>query len=209
MSSRRFIFFEGGIGVGKTYMMNQLEKKIKEKVKFIYEFIDDDALASSMLNNFISRNISIPKFQHFILDYWDRKLEELNNNDNLIIMERGPCGGTGFVKPYDFDTSVDAMNFYCRIQQINKKFDIKKPKVITISNNFNIDNLINIIFSSNENLLFFIFTPFDVQKENIIKRGRLCESSYTDNYLKKINKGLFNLYYSGNLLDDFLYDIKG
>lgn len=206
MQQRRYIIIEGGIGAGKTHLLKELEKKIH--AKFIYEYIDEDYMGYVTLTNFINKNISLNDFQHYILDVWESKLSSLENNETIIFMERGPCGGAGFAKPTDFDSVEQCMCFYNRIQNINKKYNITKPIILNIGFDFNIDLLINLIFSSNDNLLIYINTPLNQQKLNMKIRGRKNEESYNDRYLMNVNHSLYDLYNGNQLLLDYLYDVK-
>ena len=63
----RFIIIEGGIGAGKTTLMNRL-KKVFPNANFIGEYIEEEA-GATMFNLFRNNKVSVEDFQQYILQY--------------------------------------------------------------------------------------------------------------------------------------------
>ena len=93
---KHLVCVEGGIGVGKTTLLNELEKMQIPGVKIVYEPVDEwrsvvvnengDNLLGAMYNGQISREA----FQLAIMPGRILKLEEALRSADVVVSERSP-----------------------------------------------------------------------------------------------------------------------
>ena len=195
--NKRYIIIEGGIGAGKTTLLNMLQQRYYPDAKFIYEYIETDT-GKKMLKNFLERKISVVTFQYYIANYWLHKLEEASSS-NLIFMERGPLAGIAFCKEDDFNSRQHYNDFISFLKFIMEKNEIGKIKFVCINPNENINNVLNIINGSNDNIVLFIAASPKLLRERVIKRGREGEvEGYNSEFLIENANKLSNIYLHPN-----------
>ena len=195
--NKRYIIIEGGIGAGKTTLLNMLQQRYYPGAKFIYEYIETDT-GKKMLKNFLERKISVVTFQYYIANYWLHKLEEASSS-NLIFMERGPLAGIAFCKEDDFISRQHYNDFISFLKFIMEKNEIEKIKFVCINPNENINNVLNIINGSNDNIVLFIAASSKLLRERVIKRGREGEvEGYNSEFLIENANKLSNIYLHPN-----------
>ena len=195
--NKRYIIIEGGIGAGKTTLLNMLQQRYYPGAKFIYEYIEKDT-GKKMLKNFLERKISVVTFQYYIANYWLHKLEEASSS-NLIFMERGPLAGIAFCKEDDFISRQHYNDFISFLKFIMEKNEIEKIKFVCINPNENINNVLNIINGSNDNIVLFIAASSKLLRERVIKRGREGEvEGYNSEFLIENANKLSNIYLHPN-----------
>ena len=195
--NKRYIIIEGGIGAGKTTLLNMLQQRYYPDAKFIYEYIETDT-GKKMLKNFLERKISVVTFQYYIANYWLHKLEEASSS-NLIFMERGPLAGIAFCKEDDFNSRQHYNDFISFLKFIMEKNEIGKIKFVCINPNENINNVLNIINESNDNIVLFIAASSKLLRERVIKRGREGEvEGYNSEFLIENANKLSNIYLHPN-----------
>ena len=194
---KRYIIIEGGIGAGKTTLLNILQQRYYLDAKFIYEYIEEDT-GKKMLKNFLERKTSVVAFQYYIANYWLHKLEEASSS-NLIFMERGPLAGLAFCKEEDFVSKQQYDDFIYFLKFIMKKNQIGKLKFVCINPNENINNVLNIINGSADNIVLFIAASSKLLRERVIKRGREGEvEEYSSDFLIENANKLSNIYLHPN-----------
>lgn len=195
--NKRYIIIEGGIGAGKTTLLNILQQRYYTDAKFIYEYIESE-IGKKMLKNFLEGKISVITFQYYIANYWLHKLEEASSS-NLIFLERGPLAGIAFCKEDDFASNQHYNNFISFLKFIMKENGINKLKFICINPNENINNVLNIINASNDNIVLFITASSKLLRERVIKRGREGEAEgYSSDFLIENANKLSNIYLHPN-----------
>ena len=195
--NKRYIIIEGGIGAGKTTLLNILQQRYYPDARFIYEYIEEDS-GKKLLKNFLERKTSVVTFQYYIANYWLHKLEEASSS-NLIFMERGPLAGIAFCKEDDFNSRQHYNDFVSFLKFIMKENGINKLKFISINSNESINNVINIINASNDNLVLFITASSKLLRERVIKRGREGEvEGYNSEFLIENANKLSNIYLHPN-----------
>ena len=195
--NKRYIIIEGGIGAGKTTLLNILQQRYFPDARFIYEYIEEDT-GKKMLKNFLERKTSVVTFQYYIANYWLHKLEEASSS-NLIFMERGPLAGIAFCKEDDFVSKQQYEDFISFLKFIMKKNEIGKLKFVCINPNENINNVLNIINGSNDNIVLFIAASSKLLRERVIKRGREGEAEgYSSDFLIENANKLSNIYLHPN-----------
>lgn len=195
--NKRYIIIEGGIGAGKTTLLNILQQRYYTDARFIYEYIEEDT-GKKMLKNFLERKISAVTFQYYIANYWLNKLKE-NASNNLTFLERGPLAGIAFCKENDFGSKQHYDDFINFLKFIMKKNQIEKLKFVCINPNENINNVLNIINGSNDNIVLFIAASSKLLRERVIKRGREGEvEGYSSGFLIENANKLSNIYLHPN-----------
>ena len=195
--NKRYIIIEGGIGAGKTTLLNILQQRYYPDSRFIYEYIEEDT-GKKMLKNFLERKITSITFQYYIANYWLNKLKE-NSSSNLTFLERGPLAGIAFCKENDFNSKQYYNDFISFLKFIMIENEITKLKFICINSNESINNVLNIINSTNDNLVLFIAASSKLLRERVIKRGREGEvEGYNTEFLIENANKLSNIYLHPN-----------
>lgn len=191
MSNTKHFFISGSIGVGKTTYINHLCKLMKGQCMIIKEYIDYDKNGEDMLTKWHQKEISCFEFQSYILDCFNKQLE--NQTSNILIWERHP---------------LETIDIFCSQEDCLSKEEklILKYKLIVLMETYHIPQSIENyriyyinFFEDNHitkgfkyimkylhfymNLSVIIYLGVDTlqfsnQIDNIIKRNRLVEKNF-------------------------------
>ena len=204
MQYQQFIVITGGVGVGKSTLIGNLEKSLpKDERIFIKEYIDyKPEQGKKMLEETLQGRGSMYDLQIFILGCFRDQLENAMDK-KYVIFERSP---------YDsiFIFSTDAylngrmskeeyFSLHDKVDALYTKFHIPKFEQCAFckvdSCNYGIAELHQHVrgkieeFRKEEKSACFLLYCSDPhkQKDNIEKRGRPEEKDYDINYMIRIN----------------------
>lgn len=183
----RFIIIEGGIGVGKSTLINKLKEEYKDAT-FIGEYIEEEG-GKLMFNMFRSGKISTEDFQHYILQYWKRKLSY--HKKGLFILERGPLAGLAFVNALTMKNFNDFEN---EILSFMDDMNLNHFKFINTKARMGVESYTAIINNFKGNLVLFLEAPPKELLQGVRERGREGEETYTEEFLRANQDSLHNLY---------------
>ena len=205
------VIITGPTAVGKSSIIKGVcENLMKNKFKFSYipEYIDGRKDGLTMLNKYFTHEISVFKFQNYILNYYRDTLKNLRGN-NMLIFER--CIDDGITCYSNLDhkintlSTVDFLRLYDSVKNLDKKYNL--PSYI-LGNNFvftpikaidvkKTSKLITDIIRStgNKNNIFGLYHTDETLWQRMCKRNRPGEKeSYTRETLKEFNAHYRKLY---------------
>ena len=183
----RYIILEGPIGTGKSYLLTKLSKYY-DKATFIGEYIEEEA-GKQEFAAFREGRISTSDFQYYILNYWKRKLEF--NEPGTYFLERGPLAGLAFC---DSSSMKNYYNFEKEILDFMKNINMLHFTVIRINSGKGLSDYLNVIDTTPGNIVLFLERPAEECMNNIAKRGRYGEGTYTTEFIRSNSEKLYHLY---------------
>lgn len=183
----RFIIIEGGIGAGKTTLMNRL-KRVFPNANFIGEYIEEEA-GATMFNLFCNNKVTVEDFQQYILQYWKRKLAYYETG--VYIIERGPLAGLAFV---DQLTMKGFKDFENDVLSFMDNMNLNQFKFIECKARMGVEAYSTIINSYNGNLVLFLEASPKELLCGVRERGREGEARYSEDFLRSNQNALYNLY---------------
>ncbi len=204
----------GGIGAGKSTAC-QLIKELFEMhgipINTIREYINYDPNGQQVLADFISGKISNFMFQNYILDTYKLQCAE-NRRNGITIIERPPEDSIACFANITYSNTNELV-----FEQLEKLWS-KVKNIVDVNdlpsyNDFDetqtvglvsrdlfktINDIISIIDSDlaegvSKRIVVLVVKDVKQTKNRIAKRGRECESSYSDEYLNTINNFYVNV----------------
>ena len=205
MQHQQFIIITGGVGVGKSTLISNLEKSIEKSERiFIKESIDyKPTEGKKMLEETLKGKGSIYDFQCFILKCFIEQFEN-SKGKKYILMERSPedslsifCneslknGSLNLEEFEDLKRQTDDLYVKYGIPQYSNcviyKIDTCQYSIKGVYEI--VQQKIEECFINQKSCLFWLFcSDYKKQKENIEKRGRPEEKNYDIDYMIRINK---------------------
>ena len=193
-SNSRFIIIEGGIGAGKSTLINRLKEEFPNAT-FIGEYIEEEG-GKIMFDLFRKGKLSTEDFQYYILHYWKRKLSY--HKPGLYILERGPLAGLAFVNALSMKNFKD---FESEILTFMDDMNLNHFKFINIKARLGLEAYTTIINNFDSNLVLFLEASPKELLSGVRERGREGEETYTEEFLRANQDSLNRLYtyYKDNL----------
>ena len=213
MQYQQYIIATGGVGVGKSTLINKLTKYLpKDETIYIEEYVDyNPNEAKKQLEETLKGTGSVYQFQLSILDCYREQIEKAKNK-KFIIMERSPADSINIFAKASYlkgkMSDEEYNDLLKKVDELNKKYNIPQ---LTEYNFRRIDSCIysvQEVFSiarkdiddcleKQQSCLFLLYCsdPF-VQKNNIEKRGRAEEKDYDINYMISVNNEYTSLFAS-------------
>ena len=208
------VIITGGVAVGKTSVMNAVQKYLKEYQKpfqVVPEYIDglDDGLVE--LNKYLRRDISSYQFQSYVINYYPWFFEnKVDKNIDLLLFERTVDDSIIVFSNLDNHQKLtlsdeEFMKVFNRAKEINEKYDIpsyisnKNFEFIPIktTNSDLAGKMIAaiIMVRSDANLVFGLHNDDDECYNRMITRNRPGERDvYTPQAIANFNNIYRNLY---------------
>ena len=185
------IVITGGVGVGKTTSINRLAEILTSEnipFKVVPEYLQGDIHGIEMLNGFLNKTIPSFDFQYYILNFYDRFLENLEVvPETILIFERIPDDSiTCFANKWNKSgqiTNTELIELYNYSAEIATKYNL--PSYFTI--NSNNENSFSIVKSDNtETIVSQVF-------HDIIKNGNknislICLYNTPEECFRRIHK---------------------
>lgn len=209
------VVITGGVGVGKTTVINKLAKLLKEAgipFEIIPEFLDASELGLKMLNDYLAHKISAVEFQSFIINHFKSFLSTMKLKGNeLLIFERVPDDTvTCFSNLWNKQRLLsddDLFKLYKESVELDIKFNL--PSYFqSVNNKDNIHLLLNT--NDTTKVAEQIFKEFSTISKSVIiglynspseclnriySRNRTSEvESYTIETVKEFNRHYINIY---------------
>ena len=215
-----YIFFSGGIGVGKTTIMNGFKIMLNKSSYFIVrEYIDYHPIIGDLLLSALKRKeISDFAFQNYILDCYESQLIKIKN-EQIILVERHPIEALEIfvarcnAKMTDNEKTQlkDRIDFICEkfnlpyLSDCNfNEYDTSLFSAKSIIDSLNVK--INEAVSRNINtkiygdICYLTSTYEDVEKR-IRERGRPSEKNISVDYVRMILKYYDDYFAKLNFID--------
>lgn len=204
----------GGIGAGKSTAC-QLIKELFEMhgvpINTVREYINYDPNGQQVLADFISGKISNFMFQNYILDTYKLQCGE-SKKSGITIVERPPedsiaCFANITYKNTNELILGDLEKLWSKVKSIIDTNDLpsyndfKETQTVGLLSRDlfkTINDIITVIDSDlaegvSKRIIVLIVKDVRQTKNRIAKRGRKCESNYSDEYLSTINNFYVNV----------------
>lgn len=187
----------GPVGSGKSSLLEELKLSIPNSY-VVPEYIDKLPDAETKLKMYLEGSISSFEFQQYILDYFERTANELQNSSyDFIFVERLPVEGIQFFAKLDLQNGRMTNEQYEELLRRAKSLtfypdpsnESELTRTITIKTDYLSPHqisqkVIHQLISSNVRIIK-LRAELQTLKERIIRRGRECEiEHYSDDYLK-------------------------
>ena len=198
----------GPIAAGKSTLLQilySLFNKYKFKIGILPEYINSDPeIGSELLDRFIKKDITNATFQNYILDVYKNSYLQIDNDINILMMERVPDDAILIFANITNCNTPEDMNEQTLFALYNKMLDYDKrygfpsylndeTEYITYFGNVNdiIINVIDIIAQDVKNKvksrIIGLKADEKISASRIKKRGRVEELNYDINYLRQIS----------------------
>lgn len=203
------IILEGGIGAGKSWMLNHLaeyytKKYNEDQVVKLPEYIEEKE-GKLMFNKYKNQKISEEIFQWYILSYWNRVLDK-KQEARIRLIERGPSAGFAFTSKEAFCTERGWREFKEALHECVNKYIGKDFRMFVFTQRQPVEEIVRVIEQSgSRNIIIFFFFDIPTMLSGILERGRPEEKAISAEYLVELNKRLLGLYCNNG---EFCYMLK-
>ena len=200
--SKYRIVITGPTGVGKSTVIDMLSELIpnnNNKWMIYPEFISTE-FGEQIFNEYMSGNISALTFQSYVLDFYDKDINdspyaifERCAEDSVIIFSRN-CVRTGTMTQNEYDT-LDYKSHKIIRERDLPTYEDSDARIIRIYNNNSEETALDILGVIREDIMRGIRTRIVILKTSLVEnekrirsRNRNGESSFDDDYIKHINR---------------------